>query len=44
MEPLTKDFTGVSIITIKEQLGDTVSFGEIRLMLAWQEYLKQQNS
>lgn len=43
MEPLTKEFTGGSITAIKEQFGDEVSFGEIRWMLAWQEYLKQQN-
>lgn len=40
MEPLSKDFTGTSITAIKEQLGDEVSFGEIRWMLAWQEYQK----
>lgn len=43
MEPLTKEFAGGSITALKEQVGDEVSFGEIRLMLAWQEYLKQQN-
>lgn len=43
MESLTKVFTGGSITAIKEQFGEEVSFGEIRLMLAWQEYLKQQN-
>lgn len=40
MEPLIKDFTGTSITAIKEQFGDEVSFGEIRWMLAWQEYQK----
>ncbi len=40
MEPLSKDFTGTSITAIKEQFGDEVSFGEIRWMLAWQEYQK----
>lgn len=44
MEPLTKEFAGGSITALKEQVGEEVSFGEIRWMLAWQEYLKQQNS
>ncbi len=44
MEPLTKEFAGGSITALKEQVGEEVSFGEIRMMLAWQEYLKQQNS
>ncbi len=42
IEPFTRNFTGGSITAIKEQFGEEVSFGEIRLMLAWQEYLKQQ--
>ena len=42
MEPLIKDFTGGPVASIKVQLGDEVSFGEIRWMLAWQEYKKQQ--
>lgn len=33
-EPYVKDFKGGSITTIKEKLGNTVSFGEIRLVLA----------
>jgi hypothetical protein len=40
IEPLVKDFSGKSIITIKEKLGTNVSFGEIRLVLAWAEYQK----
>ena len=42
MEPHIKDFTGGPVASIKVQLGDEVSFGEIRWMLAWQEYKKQQ--
>ena len=34
VEPYFKDFKGGSITTIKEKLGNTVSFGEIRLVLA----------
>ncbi|MGN6163194.1 MAG: helix-turn-helix domain-containing protein [Flavisolibacter sp.] len=40
IEPLVKDFSGKSIIAIKEKLGTNVSFGEIRLVLAWAEYQK----
>lgn len=38
IEPMVKDFAGGSIIHIKEKLGSNVSFGEIRLVLAWIEY------
>jgi hypothetical protein len=40
IEPLTKEFKGGSIITIKEKLGNKVSFGEIRLVLAWLTFKK----
>jgi hypothetical protein len=36
IKPLLEDFNNVSII--KEKLGDTVSYGEIRLALAWKEF------
>lgn len=38
IEPAVKDFTGGSIVPIKEMLGDEVSFGEIRLVLASMEH------
>jgi hypothetical protein len=34
IEPLTRTFEGGSITSLKTQLGDAVSFGEIRLVLA----------
>ena len=34
IEPHVKDFDGGSITSIKAKLGDNVSFGEIRLVLA----------
>lgn len=40
IEPLIKDFSGGSIAEIKEKLGSNVSFGDIRLVLAWAEYQK----
>lgn len=40
IEPLVKDFSGGSIVGIKEKLGSHVSFGEIRLVLAWTEHQK----
>lgn len=40
IEPVLKTFSGGSITPIKEKLGDDVSFGEIRLMLAWFEFQK----
>ena len=40
IEPLTKEFEGGSITTVKEKLGNKVSFGEIRLVLAWKAFKK----
>ena len=40
IEPLIKDFSGGSVADIKEKLGSNVSFGDIRLVLAWAEYQK----
>jgi hypothetical protein len=34
IEPVIKDFNGGSITSVKEQLGNTISFGEIRLVIA----------
>lgn len=41
IEPAVKNFTGGSITPIKETLGDKISFGEIRLVLAWFEFQKK---
>jgi len=38
IEPAIKNFEGGAITPIKEKLGNDVGFGEIRLMLAWQQY------
>ncbi|MEJ0106194.1 MAG: helix-turn-helix domain-containing protein [Bacteroidota bacterium] len=38
--PMINDFNGGSITPIKEKLGDAISFGEIRLVIAWQQYKK----
>jgi hypothetical protein len=35
MEPLVRDYDGGTINPIKEKLGDHISYGEIRLMIAW---------
>lgn len=40
IEPLTRSFEGGSITPLKTQLGDEVSYGEIRLVLASKDYLK----
>lgn len=42
LEPHIKEFTGDSIIQLKEKLGDKFSFGEIRMALAWKDYRKSQ--
>ena len=41
IEPVLHDFDGGSITPIKQQIGDSVSFGEIRLVLAWKEFQKK---
>lgn len=38
IEPAIKNFEGGAITPIKEKLGNDVGFGEIKLVLAWQEY------
>jgi hypothetical protein len=38
IEPAIKDFDGGSILPIKEKLGNDIGFGEIRIMIAWQEF------
>ncbi len=38
IEPLVKTYNGGSITPLKEQLGNDISFGEIRLVLAWIRY------
>ncbi len=40
IEPAIKEFTEGSIKPIKEKLGDTISFGEIRLAIAWTGFKK----
>lgn len=42
IEPAAKNFNGGSITPIKEKLGSKVSFGEIKLVLAWLDYQKNQ--
>jgi PIF1-like helicase/Helix-turn-helix domain/HRDC domain/Helicase len=40
IEPAMKNFKGGSITEIKEQVGADISFGEIKLALAWQAFKK----
>ena len=42
IEQAAKTFSGGSIIPLKEKLGNEISFGEIRTVLAWFEYQKSQ--
>jgi hypothetical protein len=42
IEPAVQSFEGGSITPVKEQLGEQVSYGEIRLVLAWKEYKKNE--
>lgn len=40
IEPHLENFEGGSITSIKEKLGDAISFGEIRMTIAWKEWGK----
>ena len=40
IEPVIKDFTGGSIAPVKEKLGNSISFGEIKLTIAWNQFQK----
>ena len=40
IEPEARSFSGGSITSLKDKLGSEVSFGEIRLVLAWIEFQK----
>jgi hypothetical protein len=45
IEPMVREFhNGASITPIKEKLGDNVSYGEIRLVIAWSEFKKNSSS
>ncbi len=44
IEPAVQAFEGGSITPLKQQLGDDISFGEIRLVLAWKEFEKSKSS
>jgi len=43
IEPAIKDFNGGSITPIKDKLGSNISFGEIRLVIAWAEFQKHRS-
>ena len=42
IEPVAKTFSGGSITPIKERLGHEITFGEIKLVLAWIDFQKNQ--
>jgi len=45
IEPMVREFhNGSSITPIKEKLGDNFSYGEIRLVIAWNEFQKNSSS
>ena len=41
IEPVAKSFQGGNITPLKEKLGSSISFGEIKLVLAWLEFQKK---
>ena len=42
IEPVAKTFSGTSLTPLKEKLGHEITFGEIKLMLAWITFQKNQ--
>ena len=41
IEPVAKIYSGSSLTPIKEKLGDKITFGEIKLVMAWLDYQKK---
>jgi hypothetical protein len=41
IEPLAKTFKGGALTPLKSQLGENISYGEIRLTIAWLEFKKK---
>jgi hypothetical protein len=44
IETTVKNFSGGSITPVKEKLGSGISFGEIRMVLAWHEFQKNSSA
>ncbi|MEI2739310.1 MAG: helix-turn-helix domain-containing protein [Chitinophagaceae bacterium] len=44
IEPALKNFEGGPITSIKQKLGNDVSFGEIKLALAWATFVKEKSA
>jgi hypothetical protein len=44
IEPVIKNMDGISIAPIKEKLGNDVSYGEIKLVMAYKEFQKSQSN
>jgi PIF1-like helicase/Helix-turn-helix domain/HRDC domain len=44
IEPLLENFEGGSITSLKQQLGENASFGDIRLVMAWRAFQKEDRS
>ena len=42
IEPVARIYSGSSLTPIKEKLGDKITFGEIKLVLAWMDFQKNQ--
>lgn len=40
LQPVVNDYTGGTIIPLKERLGNEISYGDIRLFIAWNEFRK----
>jgi ATP-dependent DNA helicase RecQ len=43
IEPVLEKLNTRSLIPIKEKLGDNISYGEIRITVAWKEFEKTKN-
>ncbi len=44
IEAALEGYEGVGVMSIKEKLGNDISFGEIRLVMAWSKFKKQEVS
>ncbi len=43
IEPALEDYDGKTLNSVKTKLGDDVTYGEIKLALAWKEFLKKRS-
>ncbi len=44
IEPALQDYDGKTLTSVKTKLGDDISYGDIKIALAWKEFLKKDSA